>query len=212
MCSFSNFCFKPSEPLLVLKQLVLTTCPAILQNYCSDQPGTGLLAKFCSRRLSIDCHCFCHRFSTFSLNKFFFFFPLRLWLISRVLKWLWQFCQALLLLFLEKGFGKLLSLCWSHLVSIVCREWLYKKSYIVDLNFSSTENRTLAFHSTFLTHWSLEKEGSPYRLLKTELRYPILMHYLSLPLLCKFYSLHQGFLVWILEYDSHWGLPLFKHK
>lgn len=75
MFSFSNFCFKPSEPLLALKQLVLTTCPAVLQNYCSDQPGTGLLAKFCSRRLSIDCHCFCHRFSSFSLNKFFSFFP-----------------------------------------------------------------------------------------------------------------------------------------
>lgn len=73
MCSFSNFCFKPGEPLLALKWLVLTTCPAILQNYCSDQPGTRLLAKFCSRRLSIDSHCFCHRFRSFSWNKFFFF-------------------------------------------------------------------------------------------------------------------------------------------
>lgn len=154
MCSFSNFCFKPSEPLLAFKQLVLMACPVILQNSCTDEAGAGLLAKFCSRRLSIDCGCFCHRFSSFPLNKLFFFFFLRLWLISRVLKWLWQFCQALSLLFGERiwqaPFFVLITLGFYRL----CRDWLYKKLCIVDLDFLAAQkiDRTLAFHSISLTH------------------------------------------------------------
>ena len=129
MCSFSNFCFKPSEPLLAFKQLVLMACPVILQNSCTDEAGAGLLAKFCSRRLSIDCRCFCHRFSSFPLNKLFFFFFDFGWFPES-----WNGCDNFVKLyrcFLEKGFGKLLSLCWSHLVSIVFAEIGYTKSYVL---------------------------------------------------------------------------------
>ena len=99
-------------------------------------------------------------------------------------------------------------LCADHTWFLLSAENGYTKSHILWISILAAQkiDRTLAFHFTFLTRWSPEKEGGPYRLLKTEIRYPILMHYLSLPLLCKFHSLHQGFVVWILEYDSHWVL------
>ena len=140
MCSFSNFCFKPGEPLLAFKQLVLMACPVILQNSCTDEAGAGLLAKFCSRRLSIDCRCFCHRFSSFPLNKFSFFSKTLVDFQS--LEMVVTILSSFIVAFWRKDLASSF-LCADHtwFLSSLQRLAIQKVMYCGSRFFSSTENR-----------------------------------------------------------------------